>query len=394
MDRNLDRQLGLTTELGNLTSADLKVLVRGETPEARAGAAQKLCKVMAKAILAPNERRQAQEILRIMVADASQLVRKALVTTLTSSPLVPRDVAMRLLQDVDEIALPILSCSPAFTDEDLVEVLQVAGAARQIAIALRPRLSERVTGVIADFGATEAVRTACRNDNAMFSERALNQVIRRFAGSKTIMATLAYRRTLPHSVLEKLVSLVSDQVRDHLVTHHDVAAATADVIAKGTMERIVVDLVDEIETTQDLAAFVQHLYEINRLSPSLLLRALANGMMAFFEYGLARLTGLPHARIWLMVHDSGSLGLRAVYERAGLPHRLFPAFQAAVDSFHQLSFDGRVNDRERFKERMLQRFLTQPHQVSREDLDYLLDRLDRLQSASRSKASTITKAAA
>jgi uncharacterized protein (DUF2336 family) len=195
-------------------------------------------------------------------------------------------------------------------------------------------------------------------------------------------------------VLEKLVSLVSDQVRDHLVTHHDVAAATADVIAKGTMERIVVDLVDEIETTQDLAAFVQHLYEINRLSPSLLLRALANGMMAFFEYGLARLTGLPHARIWLMVHDSGSLGLRAVYERAGLPHRLFPAFQAAVDSFHQLSFDGRVNDRERFKERMLQRFLTQPHQVSREDLDYLLDRLDRLQSASRSKASTITKAAA
>ena len=386
--------IDLATTLSALTSNDLKVLVRGEAADDRAAAAQSLCQVLAKTVLTPKERSQAQDILRFMAADANQRVRKALVKTLTASPLVPRDVALRLLQDIDEIALPLLNYSPAFTDEDLVEVLQVAGAARQVAIALRPRLSERVTGIIADFGVPEAVRTACRNDNAMFSERALNKVVDRFATTDSIMATLAYRRALPKSVLEKLVSLVSDQVRDHLVSHHDVSPNLAAEIATGTLERAVVDLIDEIETRDDLVGFVQHLHTVNRLTSSLLLRGLAQGMMGFFEHGLAQLSGLPHARVWLMVHDSGALGFRAVYERAGLPHRLFPAFQAAVEAFHSLSFDGRVNDRERFKERMLQRFLTQSHQASREDLDYLLDRLDRLQRSVRTKVSAITKAAA
>jgi uncharacterized protein (DUF2336 family) len=95
-----------------------------------------------------------------------------------------------------------------------------------------------------------------------------------------------------------------------------------------------------------------------------------------------------------MVHNSGAAGFRAVYERAGLPHRLFPAFQSAVDAFQTLGFDGRANDRERFKERMLERFLTRPGQTSREDLDYLLDRLDRVQRSIRAKGPPMTKAAA
>lgn len=77
-----------------------------------------------------------------------------------------------------------------------------------------------------------------------------------------------------------------------------------------------------------------------------------------------------------MIHDAGPLGLRAIYERAGLPARLFPAFRAAVDTFHAMEFDGGLKDRERFQERMLQRFLTQPDTAAREDVDYLLDRMD------------------
>ena len=386
--------MDLATNLSALTAADLKVLVRGNGVDECATAAQNLCAVLAKTVLTPKERSEAQDILRFVAADANQLVRQALVKTLTASPLVPRDVALRLLQDIDEIALPLLNYSPAFSDKDLVEILQRAGTARQVAIALRPNLSERVTGMIADLGVPEAVRTACRNENAMFSERALNKVVERFAGADDILDALAYRRVLPKSVLEKLITLVSEQVREHLVKHHDVSPALAAQIASGTLERAVIDLVDEIEATPDLVGFLYHLHTANRLTASLLLRGLAQGMMGFFEHGVAQLSGLPHARVWLMVHNSGAAGFRAVYERAGLPHRLFPAFQSAVDAFQTLGFDGRANDRERFKERMLERFLTRPGQTSREDLDYLLDRLDRVQRSIRAKGPPMTKAAA
>jgi uncharacterized protein (DUF2336 family) len=125
-----------------------------------------------------------------------------------------------------------------------------------------------------------------------------------------------------------------------------------------------------------------------RLTASLLLRALAQGHMTFFEWGVAELSGVPHHRTWLMIHDAGPLGLRAIYERAGLPARLFPAFRAAVDTFHSLEFEGGARDVERFQQIMLQRFLTQPDTAMREDVDYLLDKMDQLSGEARAEAAT------
>ena len=137
-----------------------------------------------------------------------------------------------------------------------------------------------------------------------------------------------------------------------------------------------------------MKAFVTHLHREKRLTASLMLRALAHGHMTFFEWSVAELAGVPHHRTWLMIHDAGPLGLRAIYERAGLPARLFPAFRAAVDTFHAMEFDGGPRDQERFQERMLQRFLTQPQAAAREDVDYLLERMDRASAEARMLAET------
>ena len=88
---------------------------------------------------------------------------------------------------------------------------------------------------------------------------------------------------------------------------------------------------DQAGKTGDIRNFVAHLHKHDRLTASLLLRALAHGHMSFFEWGLSQLSAIPHHRTWMMVHDAGPLGLRAIYERTGLPARLFPAFRAAVD---------------------------------------------------------------
>ncbi|HQT52713.1 MAG TPA: hypothetical protein PKX06_04430, partial [Phenylobacterium sp.] len=65
------------------------------------------------------------------------------------------------------------------------------------------------------------------------------------------------------------------------------------------------------------------------------------------------------------------------------PARLFPAFRAGVDTFHSMEFDGGARDRERFQERMLQRFLTQPANAAREDVEYLLEKMDRITHEAR-----------
>ncbi len=375
----------MATTRAALTDADIRTLVKGPNPDERAVAAHKVCRSLDQAELSDEDRQKAHEILRVMAADSAELVRRALAVTLRGSTIVPHDVAMRLARDVDSIAMPILSFSPVFTDADLQEIIRIGGPVRQVAIASRPVLSERVTATIVEHGVAKAVKVACANDNASFAEQTLKAVIERFSQSEDILTAIAYRRVLPLAVTERLITVVGDQVRDHLINHHALSPELALEIALGAKERATIDLVDQAGRSPDIKAFVGHLHKAGRLSASLLLRALANGHMPFFEWGLAELAGVPHHRTWLMVHDAGPLGLRAIYERAGLPARLFAAFRAGVDTFHSIEQDGAPHDPERFQQKMLQRFLTQPKAASREDMDYLMDKLDQVRQQIREK---------
>ena len=367
----------MATTRAALTDADINSLVRGATPDERAVAAHKICRRIDETPLSQEDRDVAREILRVMAADAAELVRRALAVTLKSSDALPRDIAVQLAKDVESVATPLLSFSPVFTDEDLVEIVRFSGPVRQIAIASRASLSEQVTSALVEHGSETAVRTACANDNAAFAETSLQKAISRFANSQNLLAAVAYRRVLPLSVAERLVNMVGDLVRDHLVNNHALTPEVAVQIAVGARERATIDLVDQAGRTADVERFVTHLSAQERLTASLLLRALAHGHMTFFEWGVAELAKVPHHRTWLMIHDAGPLGLRAIYERAGLPIRLFPAFRAGVDTFHSVEFDGGPRDQQRFQERMLERFLTQPTPAPKDDLDYLIEKMDR-----------------
>jgi uncharacterized protein (DUF2336 family) len=360
-----------------LTEVDVRTLVRGVSDDERAAAAHKLCRRM-DMDLTDQERAAAQDVLRMMALDAAELVRRAMAVTLRGSKIIPRDVALKLAEDVDSIALPILTNSPSLTDEDLCEIVRAAPAAKQIAVARRPMLTAQVASAVAKHGCEAAVRVACSNDNADFNEDALITVVERFADSESVATAIAYRKVVPLAISEKLAELVSAHVRRHLVEAHGLPSEIADELAMSAHERATVDLVDQAGRASDMKAFVAHLHRQEKLTPSLLLRALAHGHMSFFEWAVAELAQVPHHRAWLMVHDAGALGLRAIFERAALPAKLFPAFRTGVDTYHALQLEGDLRDVTQFQERMLQRYLTQPLAASRADIDYLLERLDSL----------------
>lgn len=363
-----------------LTEADIRTLVRGQTEDERAAAAGKICRRI-EAGVDEEERAAAEDILRVMAADAAELVRQALSTTLQHSAALPRDVALKLAADVDAVAAPVLAGSPSFTEADLADIVRAASAVKQIAVARRDALSDVVTSALVETGCEEAVAIAVANDNHAFSEKSLRAAVDRFARAEAITTGIAYRKVLPLSISERLVDLVSDTVRQHLIDRHQLSPETALQIALGVKERATVDLVDQAGRSTDLKGFCAHLHQADRLTPSLMLRSLAHGHMAFFEWALAERTGIPHHRVWLMVHDAGPLGLRAIYERAGLPQRLFAAFRAGVDTFHALQSEGATFNVERLQERMLERFLTGASAAGKDDTEYLLERMDKVIAA-------------
>lgn len=366
----------MTAYRARLTEMDIRRLVRASDEEERAEAAHKLCRSMERIPLDETGRIAAQKIIRLLAQDAAELVRRAMAVTLKASDLIPHDVARRLAADVDSIALPVIGASPAFTDEDLIEIVRAGSTLRQAAVAGRARVSRDVAGVMAAEANEQAVRILVANDNADLSEQALSVVVDRFARSDEVITAMAYRQALSLHVTERLIELASDVIRDHLVQAHAIAPETAIRLATFARERATVDLIDQASSAPDLTAFVAQLNARKALTPSLMLRALARGQMTMFEHGLAELAHTPHSRAWLMVHDAGPLGLKAIYDRAGLPPRLFQAFRSGVDTWKVLSAEGVDTSGELFRQQMLERFLTQRPNVMRDDLAYLMERLD------------------
>ncbi|MBU2604797.1 MAG: DUF2336 domain-containing protein [Alphaproteobacteria bacterium] len=359
-----------------LTEQDIERLMRGETPEQRASVAHRVCRRIALDVLSDREKAFADEIMGILAEDSADLVRRTLSVTLRNSPVLPRAIALKLAQDIEAVAIPVLQDSPVFTDEDLIELVLAVTAAKQAAIANRETLSITLTEVISEHGAVEAVRAVSRNEGAEFSDKAYDDTLRRFGQDEIVQTGLIKREFIPTHIAEKMVSLVSGQLFDLLVNRHELPAQMAIDLAGSARERATIDLVEQAGRTHDLPRFVSQLNLNGRLSHSLIMRALCCGQMPFVEHALAELSGVGHQRVWLMIHDAGPLGLQAVFDRAGLPRKMLPAFRAAVNVFHETSHDGGPNDRARFRARMIERVLTQFQAIPKDDLEYLLDKLD------------------
>jgi len=368
--------MSIVTMRANLTDSDIRTLIKGPSENDRAQAAHKICRCIDEAELSPEERQHAEGILAVMAADAAVLVRRALSVALKNSPKLPREIANKLARDVDSIALPIVLNSPSLTDADLVEIVRACPPAKQIAVACRETLSTTVTGAIAKFAIQEAVGRALANDNAMFDEAGLDATLERFAGVSAITSTMVHRGELPLAITEKLVSLVAGEAFDYLVNNHELPPQIAIDLAMGARERITIDIVEQAVRQKDIGRFVQQLNLNGRLNPSLLMRGLCLGHIEFVEHAMAELAGITHQRMWLLMHDSGPLGLKAAFDRAGLPPRLFASFRAAIEVYHGIDREGVARDRITFRKRMLERTLTLFQSVPKDDLDYLLEKLD------------------
>jgi len=361
-----------------LTENDIRRLVKGKDDDDRAIAAHKICRVIDRAPLSRVERQSAAEIMQVMANDAAELVRRALAVTLQNSPHLPQKLAKQLAEDLDSIAIPILASSPSLTDEDLIDVVRSGAAVRQMAIAGRKTVSSDVVRVITSEGREPAVAVAASNNGAIFDDQSFRSTLERFGENAKVTDSLIARDSLPVHVSEKLVSLISDEALHRLAIRHELPPQLAVELSEGARERATIDLVDQAGQAADMRRFVQQLNLNGRLSPSLVVRGLCMGHIRFVEWSLAELAGVPHSRTWLMVHDAGMLGLRAIYERAGLPQKLYPVFRTGIDMVHEMDFDEGQMDRERFSRRLIERVLTKFQGLPKEELDYLLARLDGL----------------
>jgi len=358
----------------SLSSADVAKLLQDPNADNKAAALEKVAANYNVEGLTATEREIAESIFRHMLKDAAIRVRRALSESLKDNPAVPHDVAATLAKDVDEVAVPMLNSSDVLTDADLMEIIRTKGEMAQKAVAGRENVSEGVADALVESDSEEVVATLVGNEGAHIKESTFDKVLDKFGDSEIVHEPMVKRGTLPVAVSERLVTLVSEQMREHIMAHSELSPAMASDLLLESREKATVSLLEDGEQSTVLA-LVEQLHANDRLTPTLVLRALVMGDTVFFEVAVAKIVNIPVINAYQLIHDTGGSGLRRLLEAAKFPAAALPMVQAALDVAEEMNNTGGDN-RDMFKQLMIERVLTAvENDIDTENLDYLIGKL-------------------
>lgn len=357
-----------------LSHSDVQKLLTNPCEEVRVETLEKIAGGYNDTDFTDNQKKIAQDIFRSLALDAAVRVRKALSDHLKENSDLPRDIAFQLASDVDEVALPMIECTDVLNEEDLIQIIQSEGVEKQKAIARRPHISEKVSNELIETKNKEVVKEVVENKTANISENSFQKIIEYYPDDEDIHKPLVNRDQLPLTVSEKLISHVSDSLKQHLVKKHNISKDIIDNIILNTQERAIINLAN-CTNQQEVQILVKHLISEKRLTPTLLLRALCMGYIQFFETCLAFKASISLDNARTLVRDEGSKGLMELCKKAMIPPKYFPFFKTAVNTVQATIEEG---IEENFSEVVIERVLTQVNNESDfgvENIDYLIDKI-------------------
>ena len=281
-----------------------------------------------------------------------------------------------LVNDQPDIATIVLERSPLLLDSDLVDSVAIGGADMQAAIARRETLPRSVSAAIAEVGSAEACLTLIENSGAELAAFSLDRIVERFGHLAAIRESLLAWPDLPVAIRQALVVKLSETLAGLVVARNWMEEGRAQRIAQEACEKATVILAAGSERTE-VPPLIGHLRGTGQLTAGLVLRSLLSGNIDFFEQALAELTGLPASRVSALLHDRRGAGFKAVYERAGLPTSVYPAFRAAIEVMHETGMQAEAGGNTRLRRRMVERVLTSCAQMPPGDVEPLMTLLRR-----------------
>jgi len=321
--------------------------------------------------LCADDRIAAEGAMIMLLDDPSPLVRQALAEALAGAADAPPPVVLALAADQPDIATIVITRSPLLLDADLVDMVGAGHPQIQAAIARRLELPRSVAAAIAEVGSAESCLTLIENELAEIATFSLGRMAERFGHLGAIREALFARSDLPAAVRQALVVKLSETLAGFVVSRAWLEQSRAERVAKEACEKATVTLAGSSESTE-VRPLVRHLRESGQLTSGLVLRALLSGHVLLFEEALAELSGLPLNRVASLVHDRRGAGLRALYDKAGLPGSMYPAVRVALETMQETGFVAEIGGTTRLKRRMIERVLTAYEALASSEVEPLL----------------------
>lgn len=282
-----------------------------------------------EADLSPEQRAIANDIAVQLARDVANAVRRTLVMRLHDCRFLPREAAMRLARDIETRSEAFLAASPAFSDQDLIELAGTLDPQGLRSLAARTDLPQEATLHIAERGDQEAAAMLSRNTKADLIEPVYDVLISRFASVTDLMDSLAARHDAPLTILKRLLDVISDAVRDHLVSEHALGPDLAAYLAEDTRRHSLVAMMNRAADRQ-VEKLVRNLDGRGEITPVFLLYAMEQGATRIFEMVLAVRNNISIDQVRLTIQDPDSRRIMRLVDRAQLGESMLKEYRKFI----------------------------------------------------------------
>ena len=260
-------------------------------------------------------------------------IRKVLATRLAQADWAPRAVVNVLMMDEIDIARPLLASSPVLQDEDMMRVLLEATLEHQIEVALRPRLSGRVSDAIIDRGEPATLTALASNRTAQISGEGVRRLVEHSRRIAALRLPLTRHPGLTETLAEQMYQWVGIALRQSIASRFEidedrlatlVDQSVADAIAPSNTAP------DSPERDEMERRLIDKLHAAGQLKPGYLVRAIREKRLGLFLHGLAALSGLPAADVRKALSDNSAEALYYACAAIGMDRAVFPAILAEI----------------------------------------------------------------
>lgn len=199
----------------------------------------------------------------------------------------PRTVRALALDDLIEVAGPVLARSERLDDLILVEVAKEKSQDHLFAISRRSSLSEAVTDILVERGGPLVALSTVENGGAKFSDFGFSTLVRRAEGDDRLAASVGARPEIPPHLFVKLLARASQAVRVKLEAMHPNATDEVNRAVAEAADRLHVEQIEESTGYAAAQAAVEPLYRAGRIDDSKFAAFAKGGQFEHVVAGLA-----------------------------------------------------------------------------------------------------------
>lgn len=263
--------------------------------------------------LTEHQRMLMTDILYKLLSEVELAVRKELAANLAAQEAAIPELVKLLANDQIEIARPVLERSEVLRDQDLIEIIRMRSEEHRLSVAIRSRISEKVSEALIAESGPDVIEALLKNPNAEISERAMEYLVAESRRVDRFQEPLLSRHDLPQELAQRMFWWVSAALRRRiLVRFSDLDVAAIDAALQDAAHRAMATQDMSQGTASRAGDLVARLADAGELTVQFLTRCLKQQKIPLFIAGLAHMSGLSLDMTWRIFGDREGEGFAVI----------------------------------------------------------------------------------